>query len=432
MTLTRTGKTVLVGGITFAVGGLLFGNWPFFGAGALLLVLAAFSGLSRAPTVTREAAPLRIERGGRVDIVIRVEAPAGLGVVEVHQALPDEFQLVEGNNFHLQTLGFRRKTAEYRMSVRVPKRGEWVLPPAAVKLVHPLGLSESPAMDAGEPLTIIAEPRAIAARLPRDMRTRAKRPYPDGDVARMGVATNEFRELREYVPGDPPRRINWKATARRIGSGASEIPLVNQTEFEGKKCVWILVDGHARLSVGTNIEDAREHAADAALSLMELYLRRGYQVGIALARSGNVPPLRPGTGQAQVRRARELLARLHEAEGPSVQEILERDRAHFHRGKPLVVLVTRLTTEDEDLRAAIVRLGAMGRSHGRNIVPGLIVDLEPKRVDATDEVARAAQLAVERDNLAMRAAARAAGLRVTRWRIDEEPLQAVLVRGRIA
>ena len=430
--LTPTGKTVLAGGIAFAVGGVLFGNWPFFGAGALLLILGSFAGLARTPSVSREVDRTRVERGGRVRITLRVEAPRGLGVLEVHQALPDELDLVEGNNFHLLTLGLRPRTVEYAMVVRIPKRGEWVLPPAGVKVLHPLGLSETVPLTVGEQLTIIAEPRAISARVPQDLRTRAKRPFPEGDIARMGVATNEFRELREYAPGDPPRRINWKATARRMESGVSNVPLVNETEWEGKKCVWILVDGHARLSVGTNIEDARERAADAAISLVELYLRRGYQVGMALVRSGNVPPLRPGTGESQVVRARELLARLAPADGPSIVEVLDRDATHLHRGRPLVVLLTRLSEDDADQKAALVRLGAIGRMHGRNVVPGVVVDLEPAQPADDNEPSRVAAFALARAQMSARASARAAGLRVAAWRFEHEPLQAILARGRIA
>lgn len=433
MALTRTGKSLRTGGVAFVVAGILFGNWPVFGAGALLLTAVAFAGLPRAPAVARSVDHARIDRGGHFTMTLDVELPRGPGLVEVHQALPEEFELIEGSNLHLLTLGFRARRVTKTFKVRAPKRGEYVLPPAQAKLVHSLGLSEGvAATPGGEPLTLHVEPRPIAARIPRDMRTRAKRPFPDGDVARMGVATNDFRELREYVPGDPIRKINWKATARRIGSGAGEIPLVNETEFEGKKAVWIVVDGHARLSVGTNVEDARERAADAALSLMEMYLRRGYRVGMALARSGDVPCLRPGTGESQVGRARELLSRLQAAESPGMLETLQRDALHLHQSRPLVVLITRFAGPDPDLEAALRRLGVMARLNGRSVVPGLVIDLEPTRPEPEDALMDIAAQALENERLALHALARSANLRVTRWRVDREPLESVLVRGRIS
>ena len=431
--LTRTGRALAVGGGAFIVGGLAFGNWPFVAAGAMLVVLVSFSALARAPRVERRVDRARIERGGRFAFEVDVDLPRGLGVAEVHQALPDEFALVEGNNFRVLTFGlFRKRRETLRFTARAPKRGEYVIPPVSVKVVHPLGFSTTPILQEGPPVELRVEPRARAARLPRDLRTRARRPFPDGDVARLGVATNEFRELREYLPGDPPRRINWKATARRMGTGESEVPLVNETEWEGKKSVWILVDGHPRLSVGTNIEDAREHAADAALSLMQLYLRRGYQVGMALVRSGPIPPLRPGTGEAQVVRAREMLARLAPADSPAIMDVLERDAAILHRGKPLVVLVTRASAQDDDLRRAILRLGAIGRMHGRAIVPALVLDVSPPLADDAPATEVVARRALDADRVGTLAGARTAGLRVAEWRAGREPLESVLVRGRIA
>lgn len=430
--LTRTGRALRTAGVAFAAGGLLFGNWPFFGAGALLLLLVASSTLGKAPSVARALTATRIERGGRVGLTLDVDVPRGLGVVEVHQALPEEFELVSGNNFHALTMGWRARRETLQMELRAPKRGEWVLPPAGVKVLHPAGLAETHAEHSAEPLTLFVEPRPLAAKLPRDIRARAKRPFPDGDLARMGVATNDFRELREYVPGDPPRRINWKATARRMGGGASEVPLVNETEWEGKKSVWIVVDGHAKLSVGTNLEDAREHAADAALSLMELYLRRGYQVGLTTARSGALPPLRFGTGESHVIKARELLSRLQASEGPTIMDTFERDAALLHRHKPLVVLVTRLAGDDDDLSAAVRRLGAMGRMHGRNLVPALILDIEPAAEPQGEGAPfQLARRAIENGRMARVAAAKAANVRVATWRAGKDPLQAVFLRGRV-
>lgn len=430
--LTRTGRALMGGGLAFSLAGIVFGNWPFFGAGALLIILTTFSSLAREPHVVVQVDRARVERGGRFGFTVTVQLPRGLGVAEVHQPLPEEFELVAGNNFHVLTFGLKRRVETLRFEARAPKRGEYELPAVGVKVIHPLGFTTTPNLRQGAPLRIHVEPRPIAARIPRDLRTRAKRPYPDGDVARLGVATNDFRELREYRPGDPPRRINWKATARRMGTGASEVPLVNDPEWEGKKSVWILVDGHARMSVGTNLEDVREHAADAALSLMELYLRRGYQVGLALARSGPVPALRPGTGEAQVRRARELLSRLEPREGPSLVDVLTKNGATLARGRPLVVLVTRLVGNDEDLEHTMRRLGALGLRNGRNIVPGLVIDVEPLLPEHASSVTRVARRALEHDRLSARALARAAGLKVAHWRAGHEPLEAVLVRRRIA
>lgn len=419
------------GGVAFVVGGVLFGNWPVFGAGALLLLLVASSSLSGTPAVSRSVSTTRLERGGRIAFTLDLDIPRGPGVIEIHQRLPEEFELVSGNNFHVLSGGLRRRKEQLRFEVRCPKRGEYTIPPVGIKLLHPAGLAEMPPLEQAEPVVVTVVPRPRRARLPRDLRARAKRPFPDGDVARLGVATNEFRELREYVPGDPPRRINWKATARRVGSGASEVPLVNETEWEGKKSVYILVDGHPKLSVGTNIEDAREHAADAALSLMELYLARGYQVALALARSGEVPPLPFGTGESQVLQARERLSLLRVAEGPSFAHVLQRDAALLARFKPLVIVVTRLAGEDPDLKDAIRRLGAFGHAWGRTVTPGFVLDVEPEGQTPEGPSFALARRALENGRIGAIAAANAMRVRVVTWRAGRDPLESVVVRGKV-
>lgn len=429
--LTLTGRALRTGGVVFCAGGVLFGNWPIFGAGALLLLLVAASSLARAPGVERTLSTSRIERGGRVAITLEVELPRGPGVVEVHQPLPEEFELVSGNNFHVLAMGLRARHETLRFEVRIPKRGEWVLPPVGVKLLHPMGLAQTQPERVGEPSTLYVEPRPTRARLPRDMRARAKRPFPDGDIARMGVATNEFRELREYVPGDPPRRINWKATARRMGSGESEVPLVNETEWEGKKSVYIIVDGDPKLSVGTNIEDAREHAADAALSLMELFLRRGYQVGLTTARSGDLPPLRFGTGESHVLKARDLLARVAPASGPSLARVLSRDAVLLARFKPLVILLTRVAGDDPDLCDAVKRLGALGHRWGRAVTPGLLLDVEPIPAEGSSVPFALARRALENGRFELMAAATRARVRVVTWRAGTDPLESLSIRGKV-
>lgn len=425
------GRAIRTAGSVFVIGGVLFGNWPVFGAGSLLILLLASSSLAKAPVVTRTVQTTRIERGGRVSVTLDVELARGAGVVEVHQALPDEFEIAEGNNFHVLASGWRKRRETFVFEFRAPKRGEWTLPPVGVKVLHPMGLVEMPPEVRGGEVTIHVEPCARRAHLPRDIRARAKRPFPENDIARMGFTTNDFRELREYVPGDPPRRINWKATARRMGSGASDVPLVNETEFEGKKCVWLIVDGHAKLSVGTNIEDAREHAADAALSLMEIFLRRGYQVGLAPARAGNLPPLRLGTGEAHALRARALLSRLAPAEGPTILETLQRDAALIHRFAPLIVLVTRIAGDDPDLRSAIRRMGGMGHRWGRSVVPGVILDVEPPTNVEDTATFALAQRALERGRLHVRAAAASVRVPVATWRAGLDPLENVIIRGKV-
>ena len=97
----------------------------------------------------------------------------------------------------------------------------------------------------------------------------ATSPFPVIDVAKIGVATTDFREIRNYVYGDPVKNINWKATARCTSPQAW--PLTNEYEVEGKKTVWIFQDASRFLEVGTDIENAFEYCLEAANSVDLLF-----------------------------------------------------------------------------------------------------------------------------------------------------------------
>src|SRR5437667_141815 len=88
--------------------------------------------------------------------------------------------------------------------------------------------------EAGAPLHLEVTPRVLPVKRIRSLLGYARAMFPESDLARTGTPTTEFRELRDYVRGDPPRSINWKATARRqagipLGQGHGRaLPLVHE------------------------------------------------------------------------------------------------------------------------------------------------------------------------------------------------------------
>lgn len=94
---------------------------------------------------------------------------------------------------------------------------------------------------------------------------RAARPRGEG---------TEFESLRDYVPDDSFRSIDWKATARR-GS-----PITRQYLTERNQTVLLLIDS-GRMMAARSGEMARiDHAANAALMLAHVAGRMGDMVGL--------------------------------------------------------------------------------------------------------------------------------------------------------
>jgi uncharacterized protein (DUF58 family) len=108
---------------------------------------------------------------------------------------------------------------------------------------------------------------------------------------RSGIGT-EFEQYRHYVPGDDPKRIDWKLFAK------TNHYLVRESATESNQQIRVLLD----LSGSMNYEEAgvnRLHYAKILLaSLAYLSNRQGDQLSLYALQQGTVQPLVPAGKQA--------------------------------------------------------------------------------------------------------------------------------------
>jgi uncharacterized protein (DUF58 family) len=108
----------------------------------------------------------------------------------------------------------------------------------------------------------------------------------------------EFADLRMFFPGDRPRSVNWRATARR---GAL---MVNQRHPERATDVVLFLDSF--LDVRGPTGSTLDQAVGAAASLAAAYLRQRDRVGL-VSFGGFVQWLQPGSGQGGLYRLLDTL-----------------------------------------------------------------------------------------------------------------------------
>ena len=108
----------------------------------------------------------------------------------------------------------------------------------------------------------------------------------------------EFADLRPFLPGDRPRSINWRATARRGDL------MVNQRHPERATDVVLFLDSF--LDVRGPTGSTLDQAVGAAASLAAAYLRQRDRVGL-VSFGGFVQWLQPGSGQAALYRLLDTL-----------------------------------------------------------------------------------------------------------------------------
>jgi uncharacterized protein (DUF58 family) len=128
----------------------------------------------------------------------------------------------------------------------------------------------------------------------------------------------DFDSVREYVPGDEVRTIDWNVTAR------AGRPFVKQFREERELVVWILVDVSASGDFGSGTTTKRELAAELACVLALSAVRNNDKVGLLMFSDHIEARVPPAKGRTHVMRVvREILACQPEGRGTDIAAALD-------------------------------------------------------------------------------------------------------------
>ena len=157
--------------------------------------------------------------------------------------------------------------------------------------------------------------------------------------ARLRGEGREFEALREYMEGDDPRKIHWKASARL------DRPIVQEYEPEKNQIVMILLDAGRLMAAVSEGRSKLDHALEAMVQLSHTALSGGDQVGI-LAFTDRVVSFVPPRGRpAQLQRILEGTLSLRPSMvEPQYEKAILWFRARVRR-RSLVVIFTDLLDE---------------------------------------------------------------------------------------
>ena len=128
----------------------------------------------------------------------------------------------------------------------------------------------------------------------------------------------DFDSVREYVPGDEVRTIDWNVTAR------AGRPFVKQFHEERELVVWILVDVSASGDFGSATTTKRELAAELACVLALSAVRNNDKVGLLIFSDRIETHVPPAKGRAHVMRVvREILTCRPAGQGTDIAAALD-------------------------------------------------------------------------------------------------------------
>lgn len=261
-TVLGLGLGLVFGWVEFVVAGIV--------AGILLLMCVPFLFGARAYDVTLRLAHERVVAGTEVEAVLAVRN-IGAGI-----ALPGTVDVPIGDGLVEVHVPLLRREGRHEEDVRIPayRRGVVTIGPVHSVRGDPLGILRREATWP-ETHTLFVHP--VTTTLPststgfvRDLEGNPSRLIVDADIS--------FHALREYVPGDAPRQIHWKSTAK------TGTLMVRQYEESRRSRMVVALATAEEEYAG---EDDFELAVSAAASIGVRGIRDGRDVQVVVG--GEVP-----------------------------------------------------------------------------------------------------------------------------------------------
>jgi uncharacterized protein (DUF58 family) len=188
-----------------------------------------------------------------------------------------------------------------RIHVTAERVGRHALHGLSLELEGAPGLFEVP-LTFANPFGVEVLPGAVRELLRSARGGRSRRTAVQGRPGALAGDSDSLRELREHRPGDPFRRIAWKASAKR-----GQL-LVREYEREERDVVWVLLDASVELWSGLPGKAPLDVAIDEAATVALRHIQRGDFVGLAVVGARTLSYLEPAAGVAHGKKLASALA----------------------------------------------------------------------------------------------------------------------------
>jgi uncharacterized protein (DUF58 family) len=338
---------------------------PLSGGLLIAALLADFYLCSRElEIVFKRIVPAKGARERLDEIILCVSNPTSRTLLmEVHESVPRDLLPHDPNWSELEIAAGSTRSLRYSIRPMVRGRREWGR--AAALIRSPLGLLqrgvEGPA---GDSILVQPETRHYL---------RSEALDPKRVLARLGVRPKrargeglEFESLRDYVVGDEPRRIDWRATARRGR------PIVRNHRHEESRTVLIALDRSRLMGTRAPRPDARlredgfastklDHAIDAALALAFASLVAGDRVGLIVFDRTVVQMISPVVHRASLGLFVDALSEIQPVPFEADYRRVTREILTLQRKRAMLVVLTDFMEVDHD--ELILPMTRLARRH---------------------------------------------------------------------
>jgi uncharacterized protein (DUF58 family) len=415
---TRKAALMLTSGISLILIGMMISNFQLMIAGLTFISFLAINGWVSGHSdleITRtingtETTMANVYKGDDVivELTISNNSYRRTQQLEVFDNVPHEMKMRQGINQMRMNLG-PGQSARIKYRVRCPLRGHYTLGPVSVRYrnVFNLFANESKVQDRTD-ITVFPQVREIEEAL---LRSDVPKMYTGATTLKTPGPGMEFYSLREYLPGDAFRSINWKAFAR-----TGEL-MVNEKTRDAVTDVFIILDTRDVSRIGTVLKNPLEMGTIAAASISNYFIRR--RDSVALVTYGErMDYLPPETGDNQGYKVLSNLAAVRAKGSMPLQAVTNAMSSRMSRGSP-VFIISSLEGDGTTL-PAIRNLAARGHE---------VIVLSPSSIDLERLISRIPRMSyevlkLERQNRLT--AISGYGAKVIDWMPDVELSQALL------
>jgi uncharacterized protein (DUF58 family) len=273
--------------------------------------------------------------------------------VHLEVEIPTEVKLLKGKTYSSAKpgrealSGFFSLGWYHRIKRRYPvlcgRRGIFFFGPSRINTGDPFGFFRN-ASDFNEEATLLVFPRILTL---TELGIPSRQPFGDIRLRRhLFEDPIQVMAIRDYVPGDPMKRIHWKATARlqklqsRVfdHTTSMDMALFLDSRTVSYQYYWF-----------TLISDLLETAILTATAIADHSLRNGYKVGVYANEyywnTNHLLKLAPSDHQNQMKGILEAMAQIRGLPVMTIDNLIRQEARQISWQTTLVVITAVLTDE---------------------------------------------------------------------------------------
>ena len=403
---SKKAAAVAGGAIFLTLAGLIRLNYLFISAGLVMLTFVVISSFldvwMPSVKIRRETSSDNIFEDGNMNVKFIVKNTGlGIGFVEIYDSLPPQARITKGSNY---TLLYMRPWQEvsFEYSLKLPLRGHYHLGPVKMRVKDAFDLFYNERIEKSIhsfsvfPQIEVLEAQVITSRSPKLLSGAMPLPI-------IGSGT-EFYSLREFVPGDSLRTVNWKALAKKGKM------MVNETTREDVMDVILLVDAREISAIGGGRDTPLEMSCRAAATYAKQLLDARNNVGL-MGYGDSVERVDLDRGEHHLFKILTALSSAKPEGNLKLQTVLKDLLPYLPSGSPIILF----SSLDDDYTISEAFTSTISRGFTITTISPSSLDFEEKMKRIPEEPLLVAR--IERDNIISEI--RSFGLQIGDWRADE-------------